>query len=67
MHAIFSEKSYRMKSLTETDWETGEPLYWSNGLGWVDLDSATIFTSEEIVYARLIGYRAPEEVFSVDK
>lgn len=56
-----------MKSLTETDWETGEPLYWSNGLGWVDLDSATIFTSEEIVYARLIGYRAPEEVFSVDK
>lgn len=58
-----STKMFRMKSLTETDWETDEPLYWSNDLGWVDRESATVFTAEEIVYARLIGYWVSEEVF----
>jgi len=27
-------------------WE-GEPMYWSNEFGWVDLESATRFTEDE--------------------
>lgn len=36
-----------IKSKTETDSETGEPLYWHNKDGWVEIESATWFSKEE--------------------
>lgn len=32
---------------TERDFETGEALYWSNIMGWVDKASATVFADED--------------------
>jgi len=50
-----AQTQYRIKSLTERDDETGNPLYWSNDHGWGDRASATMFTLEECLSARLIG------------
>lgn len=36
-----------IRSAVERDEETGMPLYWSNSLGWVTLDEATVFNSRE--------------------
>jgi len=32
----------------ERDEETGTPLYWCNGQGWVDAASASSFTLDEV-------------------
>lgn len=40
------ERVYVLSGL-DTD-DDGSPLYWSNDLGWVDRQSATIFTVHEI-------------------
>jgi hypothetical protein len=32
----------------EVDEETGAPLYWSNGQGWVDAASASSFVLDEV-------------------
>lgn len=37
-----------LRSTTEVDSETGQPLYFSDMDGWVDLISGTIWTREEI-------------------
>ncbi len=39
---------HRIRSTKETDDDTGLPLYWSNSLGWVDRESAMLFTSVHI-------------------
>ena len=36
-----------IKSLSERDEETGEPLFWNNQFGWVSLDAADRFTYGE--------------------
>lgn len=42
-----------IKSTIETDEETGEPLYWHNGDGWVEIESATSFTEEDTEWMNL--------------
>ena len=37
-----------IESSSEKDDETGESLYWSNELGWVDKESATRFSTGDI-------------------
>lgn len=44
---VDTDERYVIISTTEKDDETGKPLYWSNDDGWVDLGSATRFSSEE--------------------
>lgn len=39
--------SFVIKSMTETDEETGEPLFWNNQMGWVHLAAADRFTYGE--------------------
>jgi hypothetical protein len=47
LQIIEENEGYVVISTTEKDDETDEPLYWSNDDGWVDLGSATRFSSEE--------------------
>lgn len=35
---------FMIRSSGEIDEETKKPLYWSNGDGWVDRDSADLFS-----------------------
>jgi hypothetical protein len=53
---------YFIKSLIEKDFETGNALYWSNDLGWVDRESATQFTGNEIARTALVGLWIKEKV-----
>jgi len=39
----------RIASRVEFCSETGERLYWHNDDGWVDVDSANIFTTDEMI------------------
>ena len=44
----------------------GEKLYWSNEVGWVDLESATIFTSDQkemILFLPGVGSKWLERTF----
>lgn len=41
------DMNYYIRSTVEVDSEDGYPLYWSNDDGWVDKDSATVFTANE--------------------
>lgn len=36
-----------IRSTSEVDDETGEPLYWSDSFGWVDLTEASEYTQEQ--------------------
>ncbi len=38
---------WRLKSKTEIDEETGNPLYWSNELGWVTKEDSELFFNIE--------------------
>ncbi len=40
-------KFFVVRSNDERDSEDGSPLYWSNGQGWVDRASATVFSEAE--------------------
>lgn len=45
-----------IRSETERDDDSGEPLYWSNTDGWVSRETATVFTEEESKQdVRLVG------------
>jgi hypothetical protein len=46
-------KKWRIRSLTEIDDDTLAPLYWSNRDGWVDRQSAGIFSDAERKRLRL--------------
>lgn len=56
--------TFVVESLREKDEDTGEPLYWSNAEGWVDLANATYFKIEEANSVNLpiggVWVRAPE-------
>lgn len=57
-------RRFRLVHETACDDDTGEPLAWNNGMGWVDLESATLFTEEEALGAQLLGEKFRiEEVF----
>jgi len=32
----------------ENDPDSGEPMFWSKQYGWIDLESATVFTDNEV-------------------
>lgn len=38
---------YLIRGLNETDEDTGEHLFWSNDLGWVDRENASQFSHIE--------------------
>jgi hypothetical protein len=38
---------WRLKSKTEIDDCTGNPLYWSNEYGWTDKEDSDIFSDKE--------------------
>ena len=41
------QKRWIIRSRTQTDSETSQPLYWNNAQGWVDRDSASRFSSAD--------------------
>lgn len=43
---MIGDKLY-VRSTTEVDDETGDPLYWNDEQGWVDFESATPYTQEQ--------------------
>lgn len=45
--------SILIQSTIETDEETGEPLYWHNEDGWVEIESANSFSEEETEWMNL--------------
>jgi hypothetical protein len=53
---------FLIRALNETDWETGEPLYWSNDLGWVDKASATMFVNDGGVWSLFDPWEAEQVV-----
>jgi len=42
-----SDAKWRLKSKTEQDDDTGNPLYWSNEYGWTVKEDSTIFSERE--------------------
>jgi hypothetical protein len=44
---LLPDSFYVIEAITERDDETGEPLFWSNQMGWVSLPDATLFTEAE--------------------
>ena len=38
---------WRLKSNVEIDEDTGNPLYWSNDMGWVTKEDSDIFSEKE--------------------
>ena len=38
---------WRLKSETQPDDDTGNPLYWSNEYGWTVKEDSTIFSEQE--------------------
>lgn len=45
--------TFVIRSTGERDDETGRPLFWSNDDGWVDRNSATVFSQDEAASKRL--------------
>jgi hypothetical protein len=44
---------YKIQSNCERDYESGEPLCWSNEQGWVSPENATYFDEDQRQYANL--------------
>ena len=57
-----ANKMFRIRSLTETDFDTDESLYWSNTYGWADKGSADLCTEDELPGILLVGSWTFEEV-----
>lgn len=42
-----SDEVWAIRSLTLKDFDTNEPLYWSNEWGWVSGETAQLFTAQD--------------------